>query len=82
MEMPRFLMADDGQNSFKVFWVGCALPLGMILFNLIGFFYLGFPQINFRHPITIQLSREFPTITLMLYFPVVVSCIWSVHRSL
>ena len=43
----------------------------MILFNLIGFFYLGFPQINFHHPITIQLSREFPTITLMLYFPVV-----------
>ena len=27
----------------KLFWAGCALPLGMILFNLIGFFYLVFP---------------------------------------
>ena len=73
MEMPRLLIDDQGQTILrsKLFWAGCALPLGMILFNLIGFFYLGFPQINFHHPITIQLSREFPTITLMLYFPVI-----------
>ena len=43
----------------------------MILFNIIGSFYIGFPKINFNHAVNLQLSREFPTISLMLYFPVI-----------
>ncbi len=73
MEMPRLLVDGDGESLVrsKLFWFGCAIPLSMILFNIIGYFYIGFPQINFHHPVTIQLSREFPAITLMLYLPVI-----------
>ena len=73
MEMPRLLIDDDGRAIVrsKVFWIGAAIPLGMILFNIIGSFYIGFPKINFNHAVNLQLSREFPTISLMLYFPVI-----------
>jgi len=73
MEMPRLLIEDGGRSLLrsKGFWIGCSIPLGMILFNVIGFFHIGFPQINFHRAITFQLSREFPTINLMLYFPVI-----------
>ncbi|NKB68685.1 MAG: hypothetical protein GKR89_16600 [Candidatus Latescibacteria bacterium] len=73
MEMPRLLIEEGGVALLhsKVFWIGCAIPLGMILFNLIGFFYTGFPQINFNRAVSLQFSREFPTISLMLYFPVI-----------
>ena len=73
MEMPRLLIEDGGRGLLrsKMFWIGCAIPLGMILFNLIGFFYIGFPQINFNRAVNLQFSREFPTISLMLYFPVI-----------
>ena len=73
MEMPRLLIDDDGRAIVrsKGFWIGAAIPLGMILFNIIGSFYIGFPKINFNHAVNLQLSREFPTISLMLYFPVI-----------
>ena len=73
MEMPRLLIDDNGREIVrsKGFWIGAAIPLGMLLFNIIGSFYIGFPKINFNHAISLQLSREFPTISLMLYFPVI-----------
>ena len=62
MEMPRLLIDDDGRAIVrsKGFWIGAAIPLGMILFNIIGSFYIGFPKINFNHAVNLQLSREFP----------------------
>ena len=73
MEMPRLLIDDAGRPILRTtgFWVGVAIPAGMILFNIIGSFYIGFPKLNFNHAVNLQLSREFPTISLMLYFPVI-----------
>jgi len=73
MEMPRLLIEEGGGSLLrsKGFWIGCSLPLGMILFNIIGFFHVGFPQINFHRAIAFQLSRDFPVMNLMLYFPVI-----------
>ena len=73
MEMPRLLIDDGGRSILqtKGFWFGVAIPLGMILFNIIGSFYVGFPKLNFNQAVNLQLSREFPTISLMLYFPVI-----------
>ena len=73
MEMPRLLIDDEGRSILHtgIFWIGVAIPLGMILFNVIGSFYIGFPKLNFNTAVNLQLSREFPTISLMLYFPVI-----------
>ncbi|MGY8823077.1 MAG: DUF6785 family protein [Candidatus Latescibacterota bacterium] len=73
MEMPRLLIDEDGRPLFRsrLFWIGCALPLGMMLFNIIGFFHIGFPQINFHQEIAVSLGRDFPGLSLTLYFPVV-----------
>ncbi len=73
MEMPRLLIDDGGRPLLrsKAFWIGCSIPLGMILFNIIGFFHLGFPQIHFDRAVTIELSQDFPPLQLMLYFPVI-----------
>ena len=73
MEMPRLLIDEGGRSILrsKGFWFGVAIPLGMILFNLIGSFYIGFPKLEFTQAVTLQFSRDFPTINLMLYFPVI-----------
>ena len=73
MEMPRLLIDDGGRTILrsKGFWFGVAIPLGMILFNLIGSFYIGFPKLEFTQAVTLQFSRDFPAISLMLYFPVI-----------
>ena len=73
MEMPRLLIDDGGRPIVrsKGFWLGVAIPLGMILFNLIGSFYIGFPKLEFTQAVTLQFSRDFPAISLMLYFPVI-----------
>jgi hypothetical protein len=73
MEMPRLLMEEGGREVLRAkgFWIGAGVPLGIILFNIIGFFHLGFPQIPFNQAINVQFSPEFPALTLMLYFPVV-----------
>lgn len=49
MEMPRLLIDNEGKPLFKsrLFWAGCALPFGLILFNIIGFFHIGFPPDKF-----------------------------------
>ncbi len=73
MEMPRLLIDDGGRPMLrsKGFWFGVTIPLGMILFNLIGSFYIGFPKLEFTQAVTVQFSRDFPAISLMLYFPVI-----------
>ena len=73
MEMPRLAVEDGGEKLFRSrwFWIGCSIPLGMILFNLIGFFNLGFPQIEFTRGIDVQISPGFPSMVLMLYWPVI-----------
>jgi hypothetical protein len=71
-EMPRLLIEDGGSGVLraKTFWIGCCVPLVIILFNVISFFYPGFPQIAITQAISFQVSRDFPAMYLMLYLPV------------
>ncbi len=71
-EMPRLLIADGGTALLhaRMFWIGCSVPVGIILYNSISYFYPGFPQIGIHQAVTFQISREFPVVFLMIYLPV------------
>ena len=71
-EMPRLLIAEGGTALLRswIFWMGCSVPVGIILYNSISYFYPGFPQIGIHQAITFQISREFPLMFLMIYLPV------------
>ncbi|MCE2450824.1 MAG: hypothetical protein J4F35_21485 [Candidatus Latescibacteria bacterium] len=76
MEVPQALVADaDGPARVpavlrnKVFWMGAAIPLCIVLWNIVGFFFHFFPKIEWNHPI--QIAHGFPTINIRFYFPVV-----------
>ena len=76
MEVPQALVADaDGPARVpavlrnKVFWMGAAIPLCIVLWNIVGFFFHFFPKIEWHHPI--QIAHGFPTINIRFYFPVV-----------
>jgi hypothetical protein len=73
MEMPRLLIEGGGSVALRsrIFWIGCAIPLSILLFNVIGYFQPGFPQLAIHQIVTIQLHRDFPAMELVLYFPVV-----------
>jgi len=72
-EMPRVLIEDRGAAAFrtKAFWIGAAIPLSILLFNIISFFYPGFPELAIHRIVAIQFHRDFPVIELVLYLPVV-----------
>ncbi len=53
----------------KVFWIGAAIPLFIVFWNLIGYFFHFFPTIEWNYPI--QTLRGFPPINIRLYFPVI-----------
>ncbi|MEW6753071.1 MAG: DUF6785 family protein, partial [Candidatus Latescibacterota bacterium] len=76
-EVPR-LLAEEGNPCLppivqsRTFWIGAAIPLSILLFNVIGFFHVGFPTIPIPASNTwIQLYHGAPTFALHLYFPVV-----------
>ena len=72
-EMPRMLIEDGGAGALrsKAFWIGCAIPLSILSFNIIGYFYPGFPQLAIDRILTIQFHRDFPALEIVLYLPVV-----------
>ena len=53
----------------RLLWIGAAIPLGIILWNMAGFFYHFVPAIAWQYPV--QIARGFPAINVNLYFPVI-----------
>ena len=76
-EVPRMLLEESGDQWLpaicrsRAFWIGCAVPLTVILFNTISYFQPGFPQIGIHQDHPVQLIRGFPTLNFILYIPVV-----------
>lgn len=76
-EVPRLLTESQPGRALpavmnsKAFWLGCALPVTVILFNTISFFYPGFPRLAIQEGMDIQVFNGVPTMALRLYFPVI-----------
>lgn len=71
-EMPRLLIEEEGGCiRTPVFWVGLALGLGLVLFNLISYFQPGFPRSDIWAGTSLQFGRDFPEIQLRLIPPIV-----------
>lgn len=75
-EIPRLLTEDDGSAlppllRAKTFWLGCSVPLIIILFNCISFWQPGFPQVQVHIAYPIELFRGAPTLLLQIYFPII-----------
>lgn len=77
MAVPLALAGDPGDKGGKLpailrsrlFWIGAAIPMGIALWNIIGFFYHFFPRIEWQYPV--QIAHGFPSINVRLYFPVI-----------
>ena len=76
MVIPQTLLEDSGGSSRlpaimrnRLFWIGVSIPMLIILWNIIGFFYHFFPKIAWDYPV--QIARGFPTANFRLYFPVI-----------
>lgn len=54
-EVPRLLTEEDPGRALPpmlrsgTFWLGCAIPLAIILFNIISYFEPGFPTVQLLH---------------------------------
>ncbi|MEW6750400.1 MAG: DUF6785 family protein [Candidatus Latescibacterota bacterium] len=76
-EVPRLLLAEGPSSVLptifraRVFWLGCALPLVIILFNVVAYFEPGFPQVPVHRETHVQLFDGTVPVVLLLYFPVV-----------
>lgn len=77
IEVPLLLTQESADSSLPpvlrsgAFWIGCAVPLSIILFNIIGYFQPGSPRIPIHQGNPLQLIAGAPAINLMIYFPVV-----------
>ena len=74
-ELPRRLVEERSETGAPLlrstaFWVGCVLSMGIILFDIIAYFQPGFPQLDIGRGTILQISPEFPDITLNLRLPV------------
>ena len=74
MEVPQTLVADADRGlptilRNKIFWLGAAIPLFIVCWNIAGHFFHFFPQIAWDYPI--QTIHAFPSINIRLYFPVI-----------
>ena len=75
-EVPRLLTEDDGSSlppilRSRSFWIGCAVPLVIILFNCISYWQPGFPQLQVHGNYEVPLFRGAPTLLLKIYFPII-----------
>lgn len=76
-EVPRLLAEDQPGRSLppilnsRAFWIGCAVPLGVILFNAVSFWHPGFPRLDVHRGISFSLFTGAPDILVRLYFPVI-----------
>ena len=75
MEVPQALLTDNIGGRLppimhnRLFWAGAAIPLAIVTWNIIGFFYHFVPNIEWHY--SIQLAPSFPTLNVRLNFPVV-----------
>ena len=77
MEVPQALIVDADTSTSrvpallrnKIFWIGASIPLFIIFWNIVGFFFHFFPKIEWQYPI--QIAHGFPTISVRFYFPVI-----------
>ena len=77
-EVPRLLTEESETSSLapilrsRIFWIGCAIPLSLILFNVASYFHPGFPKIPIpASTTTVQLYRGAPAFNLHFYFPII-----------
>lgn len=76
-EVPRLLLEQCPGSSLppllrtRAFWLGCGLPLAVILFNTLAYFSPGFPQLPLHQDNPLELLPGAPPVLLVLYFPVV-----------
>lgn len=56
-----------------VFWIGAAVPFGLIGFNVIGYFHTGWPMVPMLQVAPIQILPHAPIYPL-LFFPVIGFC--------
>jgi hypothetical protein len=75
-EVPRLLTEDDGTAlppllRARTFWLGCSVPLIIILFNCISYWLPGFPQVQIHVAYPIEIFRGAPTLLLQIYFPII-----------
>lgn len=77
VEVPLLLTQESEDSALppmlrsRAFWIGCALPLGLILFNVGSYFHPGSPQIPIHQNNLVPLIPGAPSVNLILYFPVV-----------
>ena len=53
----------------RTFWIGFAIPLFIVVWNIAGYFTPLFPQIPLKG--SIQVGRSFPAITTEIFFPLI-----------
>ncbi|MEE2657152.1 MAG: DUF6785 family protein [Candidatus Latescibacterota bacterium] len=76
-EVPRLLTEEDPDSSLppilrsRTFWVGCSVPLIVILFNCISYWEPGFPQLAVHQAYNLQLFQGVAPLILMIYFPII-----------
>ena len=55
----------------RLFWIGLAIPLFVIFWNIAGYFAHAVPEIRMMMPHTLPLARGFPSIRIKLHFFIV-----------
>jgi hypothetical protein len=76
-EVPQLLVKERTGAALPplfyspAFWCGCAVPLGIILFNMISYFQPGFPQLAVHRGDGVQLFDGVAPLLLLIYFPVI-----------
>ena len=75
MELPRGLVDEEDGRSAPLlrsgaFYLGCALSMAVILYDIVGYFYPGFPQLDIGRGRVLQIDPDFPAFHMSLRLPV------------
>ncbi|MFH1009380.1 MAG: DUF6785 family protein [Candidatus Latescibacterota bacterium] len=75
-EVPIEMVRESDSRSLlpafmrgKVFWIGFAVPLAIVVWNMCGYFNPLFPDIPMRSSFSV--ARSFPAITTNIFFPLI-----------
>lgn len=76
MQVPQALVAEADRDSRvpavmrdKLFWIGAAIPVSLISWNIVGYFFHFVPKIEWFYPV--QVAHGFPALHIYLYLPVI-----------
>ncbi|MBI2501930.1 MAG: hypothetical protein HYW07_01695 [Candidatus Latescibacteria bacterium] len=69
-EMPRLLIEEGRWFRSSPFWIGGAISLGLVLFNIFSFFNPGLPRADIWSGLSFQFGRDFPAIQLRVIPPI------------